>query len=282
MKNRSLEIRPITLTIGAEIGGIDLAKPLTEAVRQEVRSALLEFGVIFFRDQTITPEQQVAFARNFGALAVLRTPSKENPHVSEVRKEPEATRNTGGNWHTDEAYTDRPDMGTILLAREIPEAGGDTMFASMYNAYDTLSDGMKKTLLELRGVHAKATSLDPRNLPPERRFTEAEIAATASRTHKAVHPVAPRHPDNGRRLLYVSPTYTAQFEGWTEEESRPLLQYLFDHASRPENTCRFRWEVGSIAFWDNRAVWHRALNDYHGSRRLMHRVAIAGNGFGAS
>jgi taurine dioxygenase len=280
MKNRSLEVRPVASAIGAEIDGVDLAKPLTDGLREEIRSALLEYGVIFFRNQKITPAQQVDFARNFGELAALRTPSKEHPYIAEVRKEPDATRNTGGNWHTDEAYTDTPDMGTILLAREIPEAGGDTMFANMYNAYDMLSDGMKKTLQDLRGIHAKATSFDPRNLTPDRRYSQAEIAATASRHQKAVHPVTPRHPENGRHLLYVSPTYTGQFEGWTEEESRPLLQYLFDHAARPENTCRFRWEVGSLAFWDNRAVWHRALNDYHGSRRLMHRVAIAGKGFG--
>ena len=172
--------------------------------------------------------------------------------------------------------------GTVLLARELPPAGGDTMFASMTNAYETLSDGMKKTLEGLRGIHAKSVVFDQRDVPKDRQVEATKMArlAPAMVTKSAVHPVAPRHPETGRRLLYVSPTYTGQFEGWTEEESRPLLHYLFDHASRPENTCRFRWEVGSVAFWDNRVVWHRALNDYHGSRRLMHRVAIAGKGFG--
>jgi taurine dioxygenase len=282
MTDGSLDLRPVSSALGAEIRGLDLSRPLDEDRRREVRAALNKFGVLFFRGQTLTPVQHAAFAESFGTLARPRTPMKDHPFVAEVRKEPEATRNIGGNWHTDEAYEPTPDLGSVLVARELPNTGGgDTLFAGMYAAYDGLSAGLKQTLEGLRAVHAKSRALDPANRPADRRMTEAELRQNAAvLTREAIHPVAPRHPESGRRVLYVSPTYTTRFEGWTAEESRPLLDYLFAQGSRPENTCRFRWEVGSVAFWDNRSVWHRALNDYHGWRRLMHRVSIAGKGFG--
>jgi taurine dioxygenase len=204
------------------------------------------------------------------------------PLICEVRKEPEQTRNTGGNWHTDHAFDPDPPLGSILLARELPDYGGDTMFASMYAAYDALSDGLKKTLEGLNAVHAKTRAFD--GLPADRQVSAAQKADIHAQfaAREAVHPVVPRHPESGRKLLFVNPTYTTRFEGWTEKESEPLLKYLFQHAARPEFTYRFQWEVGSIAFWDNRSVWHYALNDYHGERRLMHRVALKGNGFPGS
>jgi taurine dioxygenase len=172
-------------------------------------------------------------------------------------------------------------LGSVLLAQELPDTGGDTMFANMCAAYDGLSEGLKKTLAGLRAVHAKSKALDPSKLAPERKVTGDELARlTADNVaRQATHPATPRHPETGRRILFVNPTYTLRFEGWTEAESEPLLKYLFQHASRPENTCRFHWQVGSIAFWDNRTSWHYALNDYHGSRRLMYRVSVQGPGF---
>jgi taurine dioxygenase len=286
MRNTTIDVRPVSANVGAEICGIDLAQPLSDQTYREIRTALTEHGVIFFRDQGITPAQHAAFAQHFGEYDVDPTASLGSapgyPMICEVRKEAEETRNIGGNWHTDHCFDPDPPLGSILLARELPEYGGDTMFASMYAAYDALSDGLKKTLEGLNAVHAKTRAFV--GLPTERQVSATEHAdiQTKFATREAVHPVVPRHPETGRRLLFVNPTYTTRFEGWTEKESEPLLKFLFQHASRPEFTYRFQWREGSIAFWDNRAVWHYALNDYHGSRRLMHRIALKGNGFDGS
>jgi taurine dioxygenase len=163
----------------------------------------------------------------------------------------------------------------VLLAREVPERGGDTMFASMGLAYETLSDGLKRTLEGLRAVHSSRHVFGAEAM--ERR-TELKdrLGNPDFAIQDAVHPVVIRHPDTGRKLLYVNAAFTLRFDGWTAEESRPLLDYLYRHAARPEHTCRFRWRDGSIAMWDNRATWHYALNDYQGSRRLMHRITIEG------
>jgi taurine dioxygenase len=252
----------------------------------EIRAALNEHGVIFFRDQNISPDHQLAFAERFGEPETDPTagvkPVPGHPMIVEVRKEPEATRNIGGNWHTDHAFDATPPLGSILLARELPDYGGDTMFASMYAAYDALSDGLKKMLEGLQAVHAKTRAFD--GLQSDRQVSDQEKAAIQSKfaTRESIHPVVPRHPESGRRLLFVNPTYTVRFEGWTQQESEPLLKYLFQHAARPEFTYRFQWQEGSIAFWDNRSVWHYALNDYHGERRLMHRVVLKGTGFTGS
>lgn len=286
MRNSTIDVRRVAPSVGAEIHGVDLRQPLDERAQGEIRAALHEHGVIFLRDQQITPDQHLAFARYFGEVEVDPTagmkPIPGYPEIGEVRKEPAATRNTGGNWHTDHAFDVEPPLGSVLLARELPECGGDTMFASMVAAYDALSDGMKKSLAGLQAVHAKTRAFDVGT--GERRVSATERAEIQARfaQREAVHPVTPRHPETGRRLLYVNPTYTKSFFGWTEEESAPLLNYLFQHAARPEFSYRFHWELGSIAFWDNRAVWHYALNDYHGERRLMHRVGLKGVAFEGS
>ena len=197
------------------------------------------------------------------------------PQIAEVRKEPAQTTNIGGGWHTDHSYDQIPAMGSILLAREVPSRGGDTMFACMGQAYDALSDGLKRTLKGLRAVHTSrhVFGIKAHQANPERkeRFVNAELA-----TQEAVHPVVIRHPETGRHTLYVNASFTTHFEGWTETESKPLLDFLYQHAARPEFQTRFRWEEGSIAFWDNRATWHYALNDYQGERRLMHRITLDG------
>lgn len=286
MKNSTIDIHKVSANIGAEIHGVDLSLPLDDGSCGEIRDALNEHGVIFFRDQTITPDHHLDFARRFGEIDIdpkaFGGHLEGYPLINEVRKEPEQTRNTGGNWHSDHAFDPNPPLGSILLARELPEYGGDTMFASMFAAYDALSDGLKKTLEGLNAVHAKARAFE--GLPRDRQVSAEEKAAVHAQYagREAIHPVVPRHPETGRRLLYVNPTYTTRFEGWTEKESEPLLKFLFQHAARPEFTYRFQWRVGSIAFWDNRSVWHYALNDYHGSRRLMHRVALKGDGFAGS
>jgi taurine dioxygenase len=233
--------------------------------------------VIFFRDQNLTPAQHIAFAESMGPININRffKAMPSHPQIAEVRKEPEQTTNIGGGWHTDHSYDQIPALGSILLAREVPPRGGDTMFASMGLAYDALSDGLKKTLKGLRAVHSSrhVFGVKAHAAHPDRqgRLLNAELA-----TQDAVHPVVIRHPETGRPTLYVNSNFTTHFEGWTVRESKPLLEFLYQHAARPEFQTRFKWQEGSIAFWDNRATWHYALNDYQGERRLMHRITIEG------
>jgi taurine dioxygenase len=277
MTNASIAVRPVSTAVGAEILGLDLADTLPDATIDAIRHTLFQHGVVFFRDQKLTPEQHVAFAQRFGAINVNRFFKTVDgyPMIAEVRKEPDQVGNIGGGWHTDHSYDQAPAMGSILYAREVPETGGDTLFASMYAAYDALSDGLKRTLESLQALHssrhvfgveayAGRGDLKGRYLNPE------------AATQDAVHPVVVRHPGSGRKALYVNSGFTVRFVGWTDEESRPLLQYLYQHAARPEFTYRFQWREGSLAFWDNRCTWHYALNDYHGHRRLMHRITVEG------
>ncbi len=274
---RVAEIRPTSGALGAEVLGIDLARPLDADAVGDIRQALRDHGVIFFRDQRLTPEQHLAFAERIGPVNVNRffKTIPNHPAIAEVRKEPAEKTNIGGGWHTDHSYDQIPALGSILLAREVPPHGGDTLFASMSKAYDALSDGLKKTLRGLRAVHSSRHVFGAASFKanPERagRFVNPEAAV-----QDAVHPVVIRHPDSGRPTLYVNGAFTLRFEGWTKEESQPLLDFLYRHASRPEFQTRFQWAEGSIAFWDNRATWHYALNDYQGERRLMHRITLDG------
>lgn len=275
MKNQ-LEIRTLGATIGAEIHGINLAEPPGDGEVDALRAALATYGVIFFRDQRLAPEQHIALAERFAPINVNRffTPVAGHPTVAEVRKEADQTTNIGGSWHTDHSYDQVPALGSILYAVEVPPSGGDTLFASMYAAYDTLSDGLKATLEGLRARHSSRHVFGAAN--PYAAERTGRIGNAEAATQDAVHPVVIRHPDSGRKALYVNPGFTLGFEGWSDAESRPLLEYLYAHATRPEFTCRFHWREGSVAFWDNRASWHYALNDYGGHRRLMHRVTLEG------
>ena len=260
-------------TTGAEIGGVDLSGPLSGATIAEIRRVLADRGVVVFRDQTLTPEQHIAAARRFGEVSVNRffAHAEGYPEIAMVAKEPDQTANIGGGWHTDHSYDQLPALGSMLYAREVPPHGGDTLFASMYAAYDALSDGLKQTLRGLRAVHSSRHVFGVERPAMKGRIGNPELA-----TQDAIHPVVITHPDSGRLALYVNPGFTVRFDGWTAEESRPLLDFLYQHAARPEFTCRLRWRNGSLAFWDNRSTWHYALNDYHGQRRLMHRITIAG------
>ena len=276
MRNMQMEVRPISGALGAEIFGVDFAAGVDRETFDCIRTTFHEHGVIVIRDQDLTPEQHVAAARRFGNINVNRffTPVDGHPEVAEVRKEPEQKRNIGNKWHTDHSYDDAPALGSMIYALEVPPAGGDTLFANMSLAWETLSDGMKDMLSKLEAVHSSRHVFGPgykANPDVADRFRNPEQAV-----QDAVHPVVIRHPDTGRKVLYVNPTFTVRFNGWTEEESRPLLDYLYEHASRPEFTCRVEWRKGSLGLWDNRATWHLALNDYPGYRRLMHRVTIEG------
>ncbi len=279
MSNRyeTIEVKPISGAVGAEIRGVDLADDLPEEQFSEIRNAFAENGVIFFRDQTLSPEQHVAFAKRWGPININRffTHLDGFPEIAMVLKEPHQTRNIGGGWHTDHSYDAEPALGSILYAHEVPATGGDTLFASMYRAYETLSDGLKQTLEGLRACHS-SRHVFGRSRSQRDDDTVGRIRNPHLATQDAVHPVVIRHPESNRKALYVNPGFTLRFDGWTDAESKPLLDYLYAHASRPEFTCRFNWKPGSVAFWDNRATWHRALNDYQGQRRLMHRITVEG------
>ncbi|MCY4591638.1 MAG: TauD/TfdA family dioxygenase [Alphaproteobacteria bacterium] len=275
---QTIDVRPVAGALGAEIHGVDLSGEVPGGQFAEIRRAFGDYGVIFFRDQALKPEQHIAFAERWAPIDVNRffTHVDGYPQIAQVLKEPDQRDNIGGGWHTDHSYDVEPAMGSILYALEVPESGGDTMFSSMYRAYETLSDGLKSVLEGLKARHSSrhvfGAARAQRSDDTVGRITNPHLA-----TQDAVHPVVIRHPETGRKALYVNPGFTLGFDGWTDEESRPLLDHLYAHASRPDFTCRFRWEPGSIAFWDNRATWHRALNDYPGQRRLMHRVTVRGS-----
>ncbi|MGE0415912.1 MAG: TauD/TfdA dioxygenase family protein [Acetobacteraceae bacterium] len=273
MRSNSLEIRPAGPMVGAEILGIDLAAPLDADTLGTVRRTLADRGVVFFRDQTLNPEQHIALAQQFGDINVNRffAHHPAHPEIAMVVKEPAQTRNIGGGWHTDHSYDPEPAMGSLLYALDVPETGGDTIFASMYAAYDALSDGLKETLSGLRAVHSSRHVFGKVREGMEGRIGNPHLA-----TQDAVHPVVITHPDSGRKALFVNPGFTLRFDGWTDDESKPLLEYLYRHAQNPAFSYRFQWKKGSMAFWDNRATWHLAVNDYNGQRREMHRITVEG------
>ena len=272
----SIEVRPIAGALGAEISGIDLAKDLTAEHVAAIRRAWLEHLVIFFRDQPLSPRDFLAFARKFGEPIeypfVKGLP--EFPEIIPVLKLETEHVNFGGVWHSDTTYLDVPPMASMLVAREVPPAGGDTVFANQYLAYETLSSGMKRLLDPLMAI-SSSLKADASKTREDRLKDSARPDAKSE--YVAVHPVIRVHPETGRRALYVNVAHTIGFEGMTLEEGAPLLHYLFQHQVRPELTCRFRWTPGSIAFWDNRCAQHNAINDYHGDRRSMHRITLAGD-----
>ncbi len=277
LPNRMIEVAPVASALGAEIQGVDLREEMSDATTATIRDAFGRYGVIFFRDQELTPEQHIAFARRWGEIETNRffRPVDGYPDIAEVRKEPDQAKNIGSDWHTDHSYDQAPAMGSILYAREVPAVGGDTLFANLSLAYETLSDGLKQTLEGLQAWHSSRHVFGhggrARELQRDERIRNPELA-----TQDALHPVVIRHPTTGRKVLYVNSSFTVRFDGWTEQESKPLLDFLYRHAARPEFTCRFQWRAGSIAFWDNRSTWHYAVNDYAGQRRLMHRITLQG------
>ena len=276
---RHIEVTPVGSALGAEIGGIDIAAGVSDDQFDEIWRAFTDHSVVFFRDQDITPDQHLAFAERWGEINVNRffRPTDVNPKIAEVLKEPHQKHNIGSGWHTDHSYDQIPAMCSVLYALEVPPVGGDTLFASTCAAYEALSDGMKRMLHGMRAEHSSRHVFGESyhavadHADIDGRYTNAEKA-----TQDAVHPVIVRHPLSGRPSLYVNGDFTVKFEGWTREESQPLLDYLYAHIIRPEFCYRFQWQPGSIAVWDNRATHHNAVNDYHGHRRLMHRITIEG------
>jgi taurine dioxygenase len=271
-----LDVRPLSGAIGAEILGIDLSCDLDDPTVAAIRRVWLDHLVIFFRDQDLPPARFREVAARFGQP--IEYPFVKGldgfPEVTPVVKLEHETMNFGGVWHTDTAYLEIPPQGTWLIAREVPPLGGDTLFANQYLAYESLSEGLRRVLDGLVAVNESAKADVTRTR--EDRIKEG-AGSEAKRRFVAEHPVVRVHPETGRRALYVNFGHTTRFAGMTEAESAPLLAYLFQQQVKPEFTCRFRWRPGSIAFWDNRCAQHNPVNDYHGHRRVMHRVTLAGD-----
>lgn len=280
MGYQHIDVQPVAGALGAEIHGVDLGQSMDDATFNEIHTAYLEHQVIFFRDQHMTPDQHKAFGRRFGALNIHPQyfPLDGHPEILPILKEPDAANNIGGVWHADVTFFPEPVMGSILYALDVPEVGGDTMFASQYLAYETLSSGMQDMLGAMTATHSDDTLSDPDSARKRNETRSTKLREESNNGPKidAEHPVVCTHPETGRKLLYVNRPFTQRFTGMTDAESQPLLNFLFEHASKPEFTCRFRWEKNSVAFWDNRCVQHYALNDYPGQRRSMHRVTIEG------
>ena len=275
-KTDNIQIRRVAGAVGAEISGIDLIAGVSDATIAAIRQAWLEHGVLFFRNQPLEPGAFQAFAERFGE--VVEYPFVKgivgHPLIVPVLKLAHEKVNFGGIWHTDTAYLEVPPMASMLIARELPPFGGDTLFASGYAAFEALSPAMQRMLEGLTGVNASAKADVTRTR--EDRIKDGPAAAPR-KDLVAEHPVVRTHPETGRKALYVNFGHTMRFAGMTEEESRPLLEFLFAHQVKPEFTCRFIWQVGDIALWDNRCVLHNPVNDYHGYKRSMHRVTLKGD-----
>jgi len=273
--NRIMQVKRVAGALGAEITGIDL-RELDDRSTAALRAAWLEHLVLFIRGQSLDAAQYLAFARRIGE--VIEYPFVKGladyPMITPVVKLEDERVNFGGIWHSDTAYLEQPPMASMLLAREIPPYGGDTLFANMYAAYEALSPGMR-TMLD--GLYAENSSAKADVTRTREDRIRSDGRADARKEYSAWHPVVRTHPETGRKALYVNVGHTVRFRDMTEEESAPILRFLCDHLVRPEFTCRFTWQVGSLALWDNRCAQHNPVNDYHGFRRVMHRITLAGD-----
>lgn len=271
---RHIEVRQVAGALGAELHGVDLARDLADDVVGEIRQAWLDHLVVFFRDQKITPAQQLAFARRLGEpMAYPQLKGLDDyPMITPVMKLENERNNFGGVWHSDTTYLQVPPMASMLYAIELPPVGGDTEFANQYLAYEALSPGMRAMLDGLTGV-SSSMKADASKTREDR----LKAAGVEVKPLEAEHPIVRTHPETGRKSLFLNIGHTARIKGWSENESAGLLSFLFEHQIRPEFTCRFRWQPGSLAFWDNRCAMHNAINDYHGYRRILHRITLAGD-----
>ncbi|MEY2620652.1 MAG: Alpha-ketoglutarate-dependent taurine dioxygenase [Pseudomonadota bacterium] len=271
-----MKVQKLSGSLGAEISGVDLSKGVSPALARDIREVFLQNGVIFFRDQTLSTSQYMDFALAMGEP--VEYPFVKGldgyPKVIEVKKLEHERHNFGGIWHSDTTYLAQPPMGSMLYAQVLPPYGGDTLFANQYQAYDELSDLMKRLLAGLQGISSSAKA-DVSKTREDRLKTDAKDARPAQL--ESHHPVVRTHPETGRQALYVNIAHTSGIVGMHPEESAPILQFLFQHQVKPEYTCRFQWRPGSLAFWDNRCTQHNPVNDYHGHRRILHRITLAGD-----
>jgi len=269
-----MQIKPLTGGLGAEIFGVDITHP---DVFDEIFAAFAKYSVIVLRGQTVNPEGHLAFARRFGKINVNRFFQAVEGHaeIAMVLKEKDQKEAVGEGWHTDHSYDEAPAMGSILHALEMPPFGGDTLFVSMGAAYEALSPAMRAFLDGLWAIHSSRHAFGPSTRNSEA-AQSGRLGNAAAATQDARHPVVITHPISGRRGLYINPVFTTHIEGLLPSESDAVLAMLYDHCKQPEFQCRVRWQVGDITMWDNRATWHKAINDYHGFRRLMHRITVEG------
>lgn len=271
-----MKVTALATAMGAEVRGVDLSAPLDIGLVAELRSVWLEYQMIVIKEQKLTPAKQLSFAKAIGEPDIY--PFLEGldgfPMITEVLKKESEKVNFGGIWHSDTTYQRCPPMATLLYAKQIPPLGGDTLFANQYEAYAQLSEPLRAVLSQLHALNAagkqRVSSTRSERLKDSSSGVNPDDLA-------GVHPVVRTHPETDRKALFVNAAHTVEFDGWTAEESKGLLDYLFAHQISPEFQCRLRWQVGDVAFWDNRCVQHYPLNDYHGHRRLLHRITLKGD-----
>jgi taurine dioxygenase len=273
-----VKLTPLS-AVGAEVTEVDV-KGLTDAQDAQLKAAFAQHGLLIFRDQDLVETDHVDLAERWGQINTNRffKAHADHPQIALVDKAPDQIQNIGGDWHTDHSYDQVPALGSILVARTLPETGGDTWFASMYRAFDQLSDGLKTLLLTLNAVHSAKHVFGNKSEYMQTNISQKRMSRPdlADALPDPIHPVVVRHPLSGRPVLYVNPGFTIRFEGWTQEESAPLLNYLYQSAVVEDQVEVVDWRTGTIAFWDNRATWHFAQNDYPGQARRMHRITIEG------
>ncbi|WP_347270419.1 TauD/TfdA dioxygenase family protein [Rhizorhabdus histidinilytica] len=273
----AFRIAPLTTHVGAELLDIDLAQDQPEGTFEEMRRLLAHYGVLFFRDQQLTVEQYVALGRRFGTLEGNDTLEHVEgaPQVGLLIKERDHVTSIGDMWHTDHSYMASPAKATMLRAIEVPPHGGDTLFTHIGHSFATLPEGLKATLRTLGALHSRTHLIKDGKYAAQYFKERPSKTATDKLGATAVHPVVIPHPETGQEMLFVNPGYVVKFDGWTAKHSAGLLASLYDHCLQPDYQCRFRWREDSIAIWDNRSVWHYAVNDYHGHRRVMQRLVIS-------
>jgi taurine dioxygenase len=280
MARRSIEVRPISGSVGAELLGVDVGAGIDDAVLGEVRAALLQHGVVVLRDQKLSREAQLAFARRLGTpeLHPIANGMAEHPEIIRVLKPAGERAFFGTSWHTDNSFFEKPTSLTILYGETVPPVGGDTVFASMELAYETLSAPLQALVDPMRAVHSASSAYDPRTTGDAKYKGDAPITYTYSDAiyDEVEHPIVRTHPETGRKSLYVNPMFTQRIVGLASHESRALLEMLYAHATRLEFTCRVRWAPGSLTMWDNRSVQHYAIDDYADFERVMYRVTLEG------
>ncbi|MBT3330959.1 MAG: taurine dioxygenase [Rhodospirillaceae bacterium] len=280
LKNSKLEIRQLAGALGAEILGADLSQDIDGGTFEKIFAALMEYGMVVIREQDITPAQHKAFCQRIGdplPVPFVKTLDDHPEIIAVIKEADERTRMVfGGTWHTDFSFLAAPPKASCLYAREIPSFGGDTLFASMTKAYEALSPGMKALLKDMKVVHSGRRSYGPVGTFAKTQLNSVNVTASEEGDAEVLHPAVVVIPESGKRSLFINDIYAIRFDGMTEAESAPLLNFLCEQARRPENLCRLDWQPGSLALWDNRTTMHYAVDDYDGQRREMHRVTIAG------
>ena len=273
---KSIEVSPISGALGALITGVELKEPLQDPVYEEIYNAFLEYKVIFFNDQELNPETQLRFGKMFGQPIIYPFVKglKDFPEITPILKKETDLNNFGGVWHSDTTYQEQPPKATMLYAVEVPEFGGDTEFANQCMALDHLSEGMRKFLNEQKVIN---TSGKGKVVASRSDVMKHSSSGKVADELRAIHPVVRTHPETKEQALFINEAHSLQFASLSLEESTPLLEFLFKHQIKSEFTCRFKWKKGSVAIWDNRCTLHNPINDYHGKRRLMHRITFAGD-----